>query len=124
MPPASARRPVCTRVSVNPLGVPETEADWQFVTETITRRSPVPPPVGDDFERLHVAFLNGLAKDMQLIEAPGRWLFSRPPNRQPAEYVPGDVLALRAKAVMDYVISFPDSKRPAFASTRLPWGHC
>ena len=99
-------------MSVNPLGVPETEADWQFVTETITRRSPV-PPVGDDFERIHVAFLNGLAKDMQLIEAPGRWLFSRPPNRQPAEYVPGDVLALRAKAVMDYVISFPDSKRPS-----------
>jgi len=97
---------------VNPLGVPETEADWQFVTETITRRSPV-PPVGDDFERIHVAFLNGLAKDMQLMEATGRWLFSRPPNRQPAEYVPGDVLALRAKAVMDYVISFPDSKRPS-----------
>lgn len=95
---------------LNPLGVPETEADWQFVTETIVRRSPV-PPVGADLERVHVTFLNGLAKDMQLMEATGRWLFSRPPNRQPVEYVPGDVLALRAKAAMDYVISFPDPKR-------------
>ena len=71
---------------LNPLGVPETEADWQFVVETVARRSPV-PPVGADLERVHVAFLNGLAKDMQLMEATGRWLFSRPPNRQPREYV-------------------------------------
>jgi hypothetical protein len=74
---------------LNPLGVPETDADWQFVSETIARRSPV-PPVGADLERVHVAFLNGLAKDMQPMEATGRWLFSRSPNRQPVEYVPGD----------------------------------
>jgi hypothetical protein len=37
---------------MNPLGVPETEADWQFVVETIARRSPV-PPVGTDLERVH-----------------------------------------------------------------------
>src|SRR5216683_146351 len=79
---------------LNPLGVPETEADWQFVVETIARRSPV-PPVGADLERVHVAFPNSLARDMQLMEATGRWLFSRAPNRQPTEYVPGDVLALR-----------------------------
>ena len=97
---------------LNPLGVPETEADWQFVVETVARRSPV-PPVGADLERVHVAFLKGLAKEMQLMEATGRWLFSRPPNRQPSEYVPGDVLGLRAKTVVDYVICTPDQKGPA-----------
>ncbi len=97
---------------LNPLGVPETEADWQFVVETVARRSPV-PPVGADLERVHVAFLKGLAKEMQLMEATGRWLFSRPPNRQPREHVPGDVLGLRAKTVVDYVICTPDQKGPA-----------
>jgi hypothetical protein len=98
-------------MSLNPLGVPETEADWQFVVETIARSSPV-PPVGADLERVHVAFLNSLPCDVQLIEATGRWLFSRAPNRQPTEYVPGDVLALRARAVLDYVICTPDQKGP------------
>lgn len=55
---------------LNPLGVAETEADWKFVVETIARRSPV-PPVGADLERVHVAFLNSLARDMQLMEADG-----------------------------------------------------
>ena len=63
------------------------------------------PPVGADLERVHVAFLGGLAKDMRLMEATGRWLFRRAPNRQPTEYVPGDVLALRAKTAIDYVIA-------------------
>jgi hypothetical protein len=94
---------------LNPLGVPETEADWQFVVDTIARRSPV-PPVGADLEGVHVAFLSGLAKDMRLMEATGRWLFSRAPNRQPTEYVPGDVLALSAKTAIDYVITMLEPK--------------
>ena len=96
---------------LNPLGAAETEADWEFVVETIARRSPV-PPVGADLECVHVAYLNSLARDMQLTEATGRWLFSRQPNRQPTEYEPGDVLALRARTVVDYVFSTPEPKGP------------
>src|SRR5438045_9537415 len=97
---------------LNPLGVPKTEADWQFVISTIARRSPV-PPVGADLEGVHVAFLSGLARDMQLMEATGRWLFSRAPNRQPAEYVPGDVLALRARTALDYAVTTLEPNGPS-----------
>jgi hypothetical protein len=50
---------------------------------------------------------------MRLMEATGRWLFSRTPNRQPAEYVPGDVLALRAKTAIDYVVTMLEPKGPS-----------
>ena len=89
----------------------KTEADWQFVADTIAHRSPV-PPVDEDLERVHLVFLNSVAREMQLIEATGRWLFSRAPNRQPAHHVPGEVLALRARAVVDFVIVTLESKAP------------
>src|SRR5205807_1946628 len=102
-----------TRMPLNRLGVPETEADWQFVVDTITRRSPV-PPVGADLEGVHVAFLSGLAKRHAADGGHG------PLAVQPGSESPTHRVCPRRRACP----SCEDNRSaPASASTPLRLGH-
>lgn len=93
--------------ATNPLGVPESAEEWAAALDDIARRCPIPPIVSPDVERGHVDFIEGVARGLQIMEATGRWSFTHVPPRQPARYVPGDVVALRSKTVLDYVLFSP-----------------
>lgn len=87
----------------NPMGVPAGLGAWlELLDELGLGAGPW------EFGNQVVAdALSALVPDCQLAEATGRWTLTRAPRREPASYVPGDVVALRSLYAMHLLLD-PD----------------
>lgn len=101
---------------LNPLGVPTTFEDWRSLLDSVASYAPEEWIVPADWSRGLAASIGPEAltevpavreanREINLMEATGRWRMSNRPFRQPPSFVPGDVLALRATATVHVALT-------------------
>ena len=102
--------------SYNPLGVPTSLEDWRSLLDSVASYAPeewmaparrslgLAASIGPE-ALTELPAVREANREVDLMEATGRWRISTRPFRPPSSFIPGDVLALRATATVHIALT-------------------